>query len=327
MRAVSLFSGGLDSCIAVKLMQEQNIEVVATYIDIGFAGTKENREYLEYITNQLGIELNIIDIKEQFIQDILFSPKYGYGKNFNPCIDCHANMFRVGKYQMEKLNANFMISGEVLGQRPMSQRADAMKQVKKLAQDEDNLILRPLSAKLMEETTPEKNKWVDRNKLLSISGRGRTVQLELAKKFGLENFESPAGGCLLTDRNFSNKIKEFVKFDKLDVNDSYILKYGRHLRLEDGAKLIIGRNEEDNKKLKLFKGDKYIQINLDITGPFSLINSNATNNDKILASKIILTYAKSDIDKKYNIKFNDTFMVEESPFLSKQNFSQYLINS
>lgn len=326
MKAVSLFSGGLDSCISIKIMQKQNIEVVAIYIDMGFSGTKDNTEYLKYITNQLDVQLEIIDVKEQFIQDILFSPKYGYGKNFNPCIDCHANMFRVAKYQMEKLNANFIISGEVLGQRPMSQRVDSMEQVRNLAQDEDNLILRPLSAKLMKETTPEMKKWVDRDKLLDISGRSRAVQLKLAKEFKLENFESPAGGCLLTDKNFSNKIREFVKFDKLTPDDGYILKYGRHFRLPDGAKLIIGRNEEDNSKLKDFKGDKYIQINLEISGPFSLINQKSSKNDKILASKIILTYTKSDISKKYNVIFDNDLKIEESPFSSKEEFNKYFFN-
>ncbi len=190
MRALALFSGGLDSMLAVKLITEQGIDVTALYIDIGFGSKQERAELLASRAKMVGAEFEIVDTKEQFISEILFDPKYGYGKNFNPCIDCHANMFRIAKALMPTYDARFIVTGEVVGQRPMSQRAEAIRNVTRLAGDEEGgLILRPLSAKLMAPTVPEKEGWVDRERLLGIEGRGREIQLQLAEKYGFEEYE------------------------------------------------------------------------------------------------------------------------------------------
>ena len=325
IRALALFSGGLDSLLAMKLIIEQGIEVIGLYFDTGFGGKaeEEKKRYLKDIANKIGAKLEIINIKEQFVKEILFNPKYGYGKNFNPCIDCHANMIKVAKALLFKYDAKFIISGEVAGQRPMSQRIDALKKVEELS-TADRLILRPLSAKLLPITIPEEKGWVDREKLLDIHGRSREVQMKLAKKWGIENYESPSGGCLLTDENFSNKIKDHIKFDKFDIEDIDVLKWGRHFRLPGGSKLVVSRNKEENEKIRELNLNKYIKFSLPLPGPISLINKNATQKDKALAAKIALTYSKAKPDEVYEVEIENK-KFQTSPFESKKEAQRYFV--
>ncbi len=326
MRAISLFSGGLDSMLAVKLIKEQGIDITALYINIGFGGTKDIKDELKRRANIAGADFMIVDVREKYIQDILFSPKYGYGKNFNPCIDCHGYMFKIAKKIMLDLDASFLITGEVLGQRPMSQRKDALQKVKELALDEDNLLVRPLSAKLLEPTKPEIEGWIDRDKLLDIKGRSREKQLALAKEFGWKDYESPAGGCLLTEPVYSQKIREYIEYEEFDVNAIDLLKFGRHFRLPDGAKLIVGRHKEDNENLLKINHPNYIGFRLPVAGPYSLINKGASIKDLELASKIAITYGKSLKNQKYIVKIdNNSFEVE--PFETKSEIKRYFFNS
>ena len=326
MRAISLFSGGLDSMIAIKLITQQGIKVTAVHIKTGFSGTKDITDILEKRAKMVGADFKVIDIREDFIQKILFSPKYGYGKNFNPCIDCHGYMFKVAKGVMKELGASFIVTGEVVGQRPMSQRADALKQVSALADDkEDKLILRPLSAKLLEPTTPELEGWVDREKLLDISGRNREKQLSLAKEYGWSEYESPSGGCLLTEAHFSNRIREFIKYDEFEVEDIDLLKSGRHFRLPDNSKLVVGRNREDNEKLQQIESDKYIPIRLPIAGPYSLISKEASKSDRELGAKIAITYAKSSPENSYDVLVGDE-VIKLSPFATKKEAQAYFFD-
>jgi len=323
MKAISLFSGGLDSMLAIKLIVDQNIDVEAIYINTGFGGKKDISNILEKRAKMAGASFRVVDIREDYIQKVLFNPKYGYGKYFNPCIDCHGYMFKIAKSMLEELGASFIITGEVVGQRPMSQRAEALNQVLSLADDkEDKLILRPLSAKLLAPTTPELKGWIDRDKLLDISGRSRHKQLKLAKDFGWEDFESPAGGCLLTQEQFSKKVEEFIEYGNLDIKDIDLLKFGRHFRLKDGAKLVVGKNREDNESLKSIDSPKYTPIRLNITGPFSLIDKDASFEDKKLASKIALTYAKSSLDRSYSVYIGDEEFIE-TPFKTKAEAQKY----
>jgi len=325
-RALALFSGGLDSMLAIKLIKDQGVDVTALFIDTGFGSTKDNRDILKKRADIVGADFEIVDVRDGFIKDILFTPKYGYGKNFNPCIDCHANMIRVAKALLPKFDAHFVITGEVLAQRPMSQRKDALLQVKKLAEDlEENLLLRPLSAKLLEPTKPEIEGWIDREKLLDISGRNREVQLRLAKEYGFEDYESPGGGCLLTDERFSNKLRDFVKYEKLEVDDIELLKVGRHLRINDKVKLIIGRNQEENQKIKDVINRKMELIDvLDLPSPISCISKGATKEDKELAAKIILTFTKAKSDEEYEVTF-DKESIKASPFNSRDEVKKYFI--
>ncbi len=326
MKALALFSGGLDSMIAVKLMREQDIEVVALFIDIGFGSSNDKRTILESRAKMVGAEFELVNAREQFIQDILFNPKYGYGKNFNPCIDCHANMFRIAKALMPKYGANFVISGEVLGQRPMSQRSEALKNVLKLAKDEEEgLILRPMSAKLLEPTKPEIEGWVDREKLLGIEGRSREIQLKLAKDYDFEEFESPGGGCLLTESAFASKIQDVLDHDSFSIDDIDLLKAGRHLRLPDGAKLVIGRNQDDNEKLEKIEHNGYINAKaLDISGPLALISKDATQKDRELGASLILTYTKSNKDLEAKVLIGDEIL-SVKPLASKREAHKYFV--
>lgn len=303
MKALALFSGGLDSMLAIKLITNQNIQVIAININIGFGATKDKFKLMNKRANLAGASFEMIDARDEYLKKILFSPKYGYGKHFNPCIDCHGFMFFYAKKLLEKYNASFLITGEVLGQRPMSQRIDALKKVSSLAQDEENLILRPLCAKLLEPSKPELLGWVQREKLLDISGRSRKKQLLLAKEFNFDDYESPGGGCLLTNESFATKIKDFIKYDKFSTEDIELLKFGRHFRLPNGAKLVLGRNEEDNQNLQNLKLSKFSELNLNgLIGPFALLSNNANHDDLNLACQITLSYAKTK-QESYDLSF------------------------
>ncbi|WP_373071833.1 argininosuccinate synthase domain-containing protein [Sulfurimonas sp.] len=306
MKAIALFSGGLDSTLAMKLIIDQGIDVVAVNISTGFGSTKDRREHMENMCKQVGAELKIVNIEDEYLQDVLFSPKHGYGKNFNPCIDCHAKMFAVAKRIMEAEGASFLISGEVMGQRPMSQNKDALQTV---VQDGDveGLLLRPMSAKAMKPTIAEENGWVDREKLEGIVGRSRDRQLELAKEIGLEDFESPGGGCLLTDENFGKKMFDYMDHEKdFEVKDIPVMKFGRHLRLPNGAKLVVGRNQDENTFLQDIDNDKYFHLRtIGIPGPHGLLSKSACEEDKTLAANIMLTYTKAKPEDTYIISFDD----------------------
>ena len=301
MKAVALFSGGLDSTLAIKLIIDQGIDVLAINISTGFGSTKDRRLHMENMCKQIGAEFRIVDIQSEYVQDVLFDPKHGYGKNFNPCIDCHAKMFAVAKRVMEAEGASFLISGEVVGQRPMSQNKDALQTVLNESNC-DGLLLRPLSALRLEATIAEQNGWVDREKLEGITGRNRSRQLELAEKFGLKDFESPGGGCLLTDESFAKKMFDFIKFDTFLVEDIPVIKYGRHFRLESGAKLVIGRNQEDNLNLEAVESQKYFHLKtVDIIGPHGLLSKNATEAEIAFAKAAMLTYTKAKENQEYGV--------------------------
>jgi len=324
MKAIALFSGGLDSTLAMKLIIDQGIEVLAVNINTGFGSTKDRLEHMQSMCDQVGAELRIIDIQSEYLQDVLFDPKHGYGKNFNPCIDCHAKMFTVAKRIMEDEGASFLISGEVMGQRPMSQNKDALQTVLNESNC-DGLLLRPMSAKALAPTIAEINGWVDREKLEGITGRSRDRQLELVKEIGLENFESPGGGCLLTDENFGKKMFDFIKYDKFEVKDIPLMKFGRHFRLAEGAKLVVGRNQEENAYLQDIDNDKFCHIRtIGLPGPHAMLSKNASNADKELATKIILTYCKTNIEDEYTLSY-DGEEVQGSPFASRAEIQPFTI--
>jgi tRNA-specific 2-thiouridylase len=325
MRAISLFSGGLDSMLAVAMMREQNIDVTAIYIKTGFGSTKDVTDEVKKRAEMAGADFLDIDVREEYIKDILFDPVYGYGKNFNPCIDCHGYMFKIARALLAKLDASFIVTGEVVGQRPMSQRAEALRQVSSLAGDrEEKLILRPLSAKLLEPSTPEIEGWVERERLLDISGRNRERQLAMAAEYGWEDYESPGGGCLLTEPAFSAKMRDFIEHEEFAVEDIELLKYGRHFRLPGASKLVVGRNREDNEALLAIENEDYIPIRLPVTGPFSLLYRGAGEEDRRLAARIALTYGRSTPTESYDVYVGDE-SYRVSPFESKSEAQRYFV--
>ena len=271
---IALFSGGLDSMIAVKLLEKQGIKVIPVNFNIGVFFKKYIRENGELKYNKplpAGMQVMVVDITKDFLH-MLKNPAHGYGKNMNPCIDCKILMMRKAKEMMKKLNAGFVITGEVLGQRPMTQNSHSINMIK----DESGLegyLLRPLSAKLMEPTEPEKLGWVDREQLLAIEGRNRKEQLSLAVEFGLTDvMETPGGGCLLTDEHYAARLNDLIQHNKekeITERDMFLLSAGRHFR-KNKIKFIIGRHSEDNEKLEQVKEGAMIFEVMDIPGPLVL---------------------------------------------------------
>jgi len=326
MKAVALFSGGLDSILAIKVIEEQNIEVIALHFDFGLSSTVDKTSYLKKIAKEMNINLEIADVRQEYLDEVLFSPKYGYGSAFNPCIDCHGNMFKWAKKYMDKYGAKFVISGEVLNERPMSQRMDSLKKVEKISELE-GYVLRPLSAKFLKPTIPEIKGWVNREKLLDIKGRNRKKQFELVEKYKLNHFEMPGGGCLLTEAFTAIKIKDFIKYDKFDTKDMEVIKYGRHFRISPTCKLVVGRNQEDNEKIKTIKNNKFYTISMppNIPGPISLVSKSATEEDIKTCAKIILTYAKTKKEQEYELVFGNKKIVQK-PLASKEEVRKFMLN-
>ncbi|HAJ57068.1 MAG TPA: hypothetical protein DCL35_04785 [Candidatus Omnitrophica bacterium] len=254
MKAISLVSGGLDSTLATKVILEQGVEVIAANFVSPFCRCdKKNgcRHEANFVAEELNIPLKIMNVTKDFLE-VLKSPKHGYGSNMNPCIDCRILMLKKSKELMEAEGASFLITGEVLGQRPMSQRRDAMNIIEKEA-GVSGLVLRPLSARLLLPTIPEEKGWVDRQKLLDISGRSRKVQMQMAHDYNIKDYPCPAGGCLLTDPHFARRIKDLVDHDELTMDDVKLLNHGRHFRISERARLIVGRNEHDNDMLRVLR--------------------------------------------------------------------------
>lgn len=325
MKALALFSGGLDSLLAIKIIKDMGIDVLALHFNIGFVGKNDKSEALKEILAQIDVPLKVIDIRKQFFDEVLFAPKYGYGKYFNPCIDCHGNMFSHAFSLLESEGASFVISGEVLGQRPKSQRAEALLQVEKLC-NAQGLVVRPMSAKLLPITIPEQKGWIDRERLLDIHGRGRERQLKMVEEYGIKNYAKPGGGCLLTDTSIANKIKDLQSHREIVFEDMEMVKYGRYFILPNGGRCVIARNEEENQKLS-FKHPKMSKIELlNCLGPLGLVEKDSSQEDKEMAIALTLTYGKTEMDKSYKVHFEGR-EVEMKPFISKEKAREFLLNS
>src|SRR4030066_1956047 len=274
MKAVALLSGGLDSILAARVVIEQEIELEAlNFLTVFCTCTNRGETCLasQKAVSALGIPLKVLNVSEEYLH-VVKNPKHGYGSNMNPCIDCKICMCKKAKAYMEEIGAFFLVTGEVLGERPMSQRRDSMRLIEKEA-GLDGLILRPLSAKLLPASIPEKEGWVDREKLLKIQGRSRKPQIQLADHYGIYDYPCPAGGCLLTDPGFTQRMKDLM-FHQTDfsLNDVHLLKMGRHFRFSDGVKLVVGRNEEENQKIKTYSLEKDFLLKVSgFPGPLSLL--------------------------------------------------------
>ena len=302
MRALALFSGGLDSSLAIKMVQNQGIEVIALNFVSYFFGGKNERA--DKAAKDLGVKIEYIDFKE-IHKEIVLNPPSGYGKNMNPCIDCHALMIKVAGSLMEKYGASFIITGEVLGQRPMSQNSQALKRVEKLSGLEGYLV-RPLSAKIMPVTIPEEKGWLDRSKLGDLNGRGRIRQMELAEKMGVIDYPSPGGGCLLTDPGYSKRLKILKQdgmFEKIELFD--LIKTGRFYRIESGKYLIVARDEGHNKKLPEYFEKSSFNISSGKTaGPTIVGIGKFSEEDIYTAKELFARYSKTKGNGKTYLKYN-----------------------
>ncbi|MEJ2368243.1 MAG: 7-cyano-7-deazaguanine synthase [Acidobacteriota bacterium] len=293
-RAVVMLSGGLDSTLAAKVLQEQGIEVHGIHFSTGFCIDDHKRavapagEDPKKLRNEalragadLGIPVEMVDISEEYL-DIVYNPKHGYGAHMNPCIDCRAFMLRKAKEHMAAIGADFIATGEVLGQRPKSQRRDAMDIVERDSGLKGKL-LRPLSAKLMRPTEAEETGLVEREALLDIKGRGRRRQMDLIEEKGITDYPSPAGGCCyLTDEVFSRKFRDKMKHkgeQRMDWTDVALLKVGRHFRIHEGLKLIVGRNERENQFLERFTAGRVVFEPIDVKGPIAVSDESLPSAD------------------------------------------------
>jgi len=290
VRALGLCSGGLDSMMSGLVLRQQGIEVEWVSFETPFFNAAKARKASE----MTGIPLTVKPIYNIYIK-MLKNPPAGYGKYMNPCMDCHTLMFKLAGEMMPQGNFDFLFSGEVLGQRPMSQNKQALGYVAKHSGFK-GYILRPLSAKNLPETIPEKEGLVDREQLLDIAGRGRKRQMELAKNFGILDYPAPAGGCLLTDKNYSIRLREiFEHQETCSEADLHLLKYGRHFRLNPENKLIVGRTEKDNEQILNYQNpatDIVIDVK-DYSSPIGLLPGSAPDNAVLLAASICTGYSKA----------------------------------
>ena len=299
-KIVALLSGGLDSTLAIKTMQKQGFEVSAVAIKTPFCDFDCGRgcgfEIREKADN-LGVNLKTVYLGDEYIE-MLKHPKHGFGSGMNPCIDCRAMMFEAGKKHMEEIGAEFIISGEVLGQRPMSQFAPALKKIEKLSNLEGKIV-RPLSAALLPATDPEKNGLIKRKDLGMIRGRSRKEQLKMAKEFGIEDPPNAGGGCLLTDPAFSLRaIDLFKHIETPTTNDIDLLKIGRHFRLDQNTKLIVGRNKDENEIMHALALSNDILLEAkEHVGPTTLLRGNGIEKHIEFSAKITLRYSDAPKNK------------------------------
>jgi tRNA U34 2-thiouridine synthase MnmA/TrmU len=307
MKAIALISGGLDSTLATRLVQDLGIELIAlnTFSPFCLCNHRAKNGCFHgaaSLAKELGIRLVSVNVSEEFIR-IVKHPAHGYGSNLNPCIDCRILLFKKAKELMRQEGASFVVSGEVLGQRPMSQRRQTMLLIEKDAGLQD-LVLRPLSAKVLAATLPEREGWVNRDKLLAFSGRGRKEQFALASEMGLKDFPCPSGGCLLTDPGFAKRLKDLMRHHPdFTLNDIQLLKLGRHFRLHEQAKLVVGRDEKENTAiLDLAREDDCLFAPAgNLAGPTALGRGNFAAGEIELCVRIVSRYSDLNGNKEAEI--------------------------
>lgn len=285
IKALALISGGLDSLLAAKLIQSQGVEVTGLHFKIPFCKINIREKFPDS-----GIKIIEVDLGKEFLC-LIQAPRYGFGSNMNPCIDCKILMFSRAKELMPGLGAQFILSGEVLGQRPMSQNKQALKLIRERSGLGD-LLLRPLSAQFFAPSLAEKEGWVKRDKLLNFNGRSRQAQMRLAEDLGISKYSTPAGGCLLTDPSFSKRLKELLAHNELNLDNLELLKIGRHFRIAVKSRLVLGRNEGENKLLlQLAKPQDYLlSPQKDLAGPTCLIRGLVDRELISLSAQIISAY-------------------------------------
>lgn len=330
-KAVALISGGLDSLLAARVVQEQGVHVEGINFFTGFCveghthairkkdRNKPKRNNALWVAEQLGMKLHIVDIIEEY-KEVLFNPKHGYGANMNPCLDCKIFMVKKAHEWIEENGFDFIITGEVIGQRPMSQRKDTMPVIAK-GSGANDLLLRPLCARNLPETLPEREGWVEREKMYGFSGRTRKPQMALAKQFGFEDYAQPAGGCcFLTDAQYSTKLADLWQSrgeKSYEMDDIMLLKVGRHLRLSPDLKLIISREEGEGNFMQGYRNQYVTLRTTNHPGPLMLIDGDASEQNLELAARILARYSKGKLADSVEVEIRDkdatTHCIEVAP--------------
>ena len=344
--ALALFSGGLDSILACRVVAAQGVRVVAVKFVTPFFDYEllaDPAAYQEKILNKYGIDVFIEDLSPGYLE-LLHHPRHGFGRYFNPCVDCKILMLTRAKAMMANLGASFLVTGEVLGQRPMSQRRSTMRVIERDS-GSDRQLLRPLSAKLLKVTEAEENGWVDREKLLDFNGRGRNRQIDLAREFGITDFPVPAGGCILADLNLSPRISRIyqgnymVKAEEITVEDVRLLLFGRQFRLPGGGWLILGRNQEENSLLSSLAQIEDAVLAVAVRpGPTGILRRAANcysddscrQSDLLLAAALVVRFGKKreDDPAETNVFFSlglKTTVLTVLP-LADQVFQDWVLN-
>nr|MDO8082115.1 hypothetical protein [Candidatus Freyarchaeota archaeon] len=326
MKALALLSGGLDSTLAVKLILEQGIDVIAIKFSSPFCLCDQGGKcYALESARKFNIPLKTMHKGEDYLK-ILRRPKFGYGSGMNPCIDCRIFMLKKAKKYAKEIGARFIFTGEVLGERPMSQHYKALKIIERETGLEGKIV-RPLSAKLLPETEAEKRGWVDRNQLLDIRGRSRKPQIAMAKKLEITDYPCPSGGCLLTYKEFANKVKDLFKHKKrVTLKDVELLKVGRHFRLDEN-KLIVGRNKAENETLLRMKNKTdYLFEVPDCGSPITILQDKKLKKAIEFAARLTAAYSDAEGDKvlvKYG-KLKPSRKITVTP-MSEQEISKFRI--
>jgi tRNA-specific 2-thiouridylase len=301
-KAIALLSGGLDSLLAIAVVRAQGVKVEALHFYTGFSVEERRRRlgqqsdaYGEEVRRsgaRLGVSVRIVDVSQEYLA-VALHPQYGYGAHVNPCVDCHLFMLRKARQRMAQEGADFVITGEVLGQRPMSQHRNALHLLERESGLE-GLLLRPLSARLLSPTIPEKRGWVDRSRLYAFQGRSRKPQMQLAEELGIREYPQPAGGCLLADENYARRFRDAIAFadaEALTLDDMMLLAIGRHFRISEHAKCIVGRDEADNSYLDQARGDRGRMMVRDHMGPVTLVEGTPSAEDKQTIARITARYS------------------------------------
>jgi tRNA-specific 2-thiouridylase len=293
MKALCAFSGGLDSVLAAELIRAQGIEVLALFFETPFFSSPKAQKSAQTIN----LPIKVVDITDRHLE-ILKNPKHGYGGHMNPCIDCHTLMIRKAGEMLEEEAASFIITGEVLGQRPMSQNIKALSMVASQS-GFSGLVLRPLSAKRLPITIPEERGWVEREKLMGFSGRSRKPQMELAKRLNIKEYPPPAGGCLLTDEVFSRRLKDLLfAGPSFELREIELLKLGRHFRIGPNTKLVVGRNRKENEAIHaLWKETDLLLRTVSVPGPTVLALGDLSPALEELAASLTVSYSDAGDDQ------------------------------
>jgi tRNA U34 2-thiouridine synthase MnmA/TrmU len=320
MKALCVFSGGLDSMLAAQIVRAQGVDVLGLFFETPFFSS--HRAKLSAKAIQL--PLKVVDLTEPHLE-VVRHPAHGYGGNMNPCIDCHALMLRKAGEMLQAEGASFVLTGEVLGQRPMSQNLKALSIVATQS-GFPRLILRPLSAKLLQTTLPEEKGWVQRDLLLNFSGRGRKPQMELARRLNITDYPSPAGGCLLTDPIFAKRLKDlFANEPHFEIREIELMKVGRHFRIGPRARLVVGRNKGENDTLASLAGPEDLLFAVQSTpGPTVMALGALSPELELLAARITACYSDAKEGEQTEVRLaskggEKTLCVEKFPKSEFQN--------
>lgn len=333
-KAIALLSGGLDSTLAVRLMLDQGIDITAIHFSSVFCNCTPKKAGCKLqagrVAEELNIPIRVIHKGMDYIK-MVEHPPHGYGSAMNPCIDCRIYMLRKVKELLPQMDASFVITGEVLGQRPMSQHRNTLRLIERESGLE-GIILRPLSAQHFDPTVAEQEGIVDRQRLLAISGRSRKAQIGLAEQFGIRDYPCPAGGCLLTDKEIAARLRDlFAHIPDYDMTDLNLLKVGRHLRLTPALKVIVGRNREDNERIRvLAKQGSVLFMPSGFRGPTAIIRGALDDNSEILIGRIIARYSQDVLPtyaiQRQIIKGDDSIFFVSERFAIEQ-LENFLIGS